>query len=401
MKRIILHIDMNAFFASVEQQADPKLKGKPVIVGTGIGLRGVVSTSSYEARPYGIKSGMPLREAIKLCPYATFIPVDPYKYESVSKKIMDIFFKYTPLVEVFSIDEAYLDVTGSLRIYGSVDKLVTKIKEDIKQEFGVSCSAGMGPNKLLAKLASSMDKPDGFARIMEEDVPLLATKLLVSALCGIGPGLTKSLEKLNIITMKDLAECNEKILIERYGIIGRRLHLMSLGKDPSPVLPYFHYEDAKSMGHSITFGEDVSDFMKIKRTLLWLSERVGRRLRKAKMRGKKVTIGIRYGDFTSIGKGRSILQYINDGYEIYRSALEIMKSFIDPEREIRLVGVSVSRLVKGIYEPDLFEDFEKKERLLHATDKINDRFGEFTVKRAFLLGKVVRKILFNPLHPAR
>ena len=119
------------------------------------------------------------------------------------------------------------------------------------------------------------------------------------------------------------------------------------------------------------------------------------------MRSKKVTIGIRYGDFTSIGKGRSILQYINDGYEIYRSALEIMKSFIDPEREIRLVGVSVSRLVKGIYEPDLFEDFEKKERLLHATDKINDRFGEFTIKRAFLLGKVVRKILFNPLHPAR
>lgn len=401
MKRIVLHIDMNAFFASVEQQANPTLKGKPVIVGTGIGFRGVVSTSSYEARPYGVKSGIPLREALKLCPHAILVPVDPSKYETVSKKIMDIFFKYTPLVEVFSVDEAYLDVTGSLRLFSSVENIATKIKEDIKREFGVTCSVGMGPNKLLAKLASSLDKPDGFARIMEEDVLHLSAKLDVSELCGIGPGLTKSLGKLNITTMKDLAECDEEILVDRYGIIGRRLHLMGLGKDPSPVLPYFHYVDAKSMGHSITSGEDISDLMKIKRTLLWLSERVGRRLRKVKMRGKKVTIGIRYSDFTTISKGRSILQYINDGYQIYRCGIEIMKSFLEPGRDVRLVGVSVSRLVKGIYEPDLFEDFEKRDRLLSAIDKINDRFGEFTVKRAFLLGKVVRKILFNPLHPVK
>ena len=401
MKRIVLHIDMNAFFASVEQQANPTLKGKPVIVGTGIGLRGVVSTSSYEARPYGVKSGIPLREALKLCPHAILVPVDPSKYEFVSKKIMDIFFKYTPLVEVFSVDEAYLDVTGSLRLFSSVDNIITKIKEDIKREFGVTCSVGMGPNKLLAKLASSLDKPDGFARIMEEDVPYLSAKLKVSELCGIGPGLTKSLGKFNITTMKDLAECDVEILADRYGIIGRKLHLMGLGKDSSPVLPYFHYEDAKSMGHSITFGEDISDLMKIKRILLWLSERVGRRLRKVKMRGKKVTIVIRYSDFTTISKGRSILQYINDGYQIYKCGLEIMRSFLEPERDVRLVAVSVSRLVKGIYEPDLFEDFEKRERLLSAVDKINDRFGEFTVKRALLLGKHIRKIIFNPLRPVK
>lgn len=390
---------MNAFFASVEQQANPKLRGKPIIVGTGIGLRGVVSTSSYEARPYGIKSGMPLREAIRLCPHAIFIPVDPYKYESISKKIMDIFFKYTPLVEVYSVDEAYLEITGSLRLYGSIEELVTGVKEDIKEEFGVTCSVGMGPNKLLAKLASSLDKPDGFARIMDEDVPLLAPGLKVSELCGIGPGLTESLNKLNILTMKDLGECKEDILVERFGIIGRQLHMMGLGKDPSEVQPYYHFEDAKSMGHSITFGEDVHDYTKLKRTLLWLSERVGRRLRKSKVRGKKITVGIRYSDFTTTGKGRSILQYINDGYQIYRCGLEIMKSFLDREQEVRLVGISVSRLVKGIYEPDLFEDFEKREKLLNALDKINDRFGEFTIKRAFLLGNKVRKIIFNPMRP--
>lgn len=401
MKRIILHIDMNAFFASVEQQADPRLKGKPVIVGTGLGLRGVVSTSSYEARPYGVKSGMPLREALKLCPYAILIPVDPVKYESVSKKVMDIFFSYTPLVEVFSVDEAFLNVTGSLRLFGTVENIVTKIKEDIKKEFRVTCSVGLGPNKLLAKLASSMDKPDGFARIMEEDVPHLSAKLPVSELCGIGPSLTISLEKLNIITMKDLAECGEKILVEKFGIIGRKLHLMGLGDDPSSVLPYFHYEDAKSMGHSVTFRKDISDLMKIKRTLLWLSERVGRRLRKAKMRGKKITMVVRYSDFTTISKGRTILQYINDGYQIYRCGFEIMKSFLLPDREVRLIGVSVSRLVKDIYEPDLFEDFEKQERLLSAIDRINDRFGEFTIKRALLLGKNVRRKLFNPLRPVK
>jgi len=401
MNRIILHIDMNAFFASVEQQADPTLKGKPVIVGTGLGLRGVVSTSSYEARCYGVKSGMPLREALKLCPYAVLIPVDPVKYESVSRRVMDIFFRYTPLVEVFSVDEAFLDVTGSLRLFGSVENIVDKIKTDIKKELGVTCSVGMGPNKLLAKLASGMDKPDGFARIMEEDVPPLSSKLPVSELCGIGPGLTKSLERLNIITMKNLAECDEEILVNRYGIIGRKLHLMGQGKDPSPVMPYFHYEDAKSMGHSITFKEDISDLTTLKRILLWLSEKVGRRLRKAKMRGKKVTIVIRYSDFSTVSKGRSILQFINDGYKIYKCGFEIMKSFLMPERYVRLIGVSVSRLVKGIYEPDIFEDFEKQERLLNVIDRINDRFGEFTIKRAFLLGKNVQRRLFNPLRPVR
>ena len=401
MRQTILHIDMNAFFASIEQQANPKLKGKPVIVGTGLASRGVVSTSSYETREYGVKSGMPIREALKLCPHAILVPVDVSKYESVSKKVMNIFFSYTPLVEVFSVDEAFLDVTGSLRLYGSVENIVTKIKEDIEREFGVTCSVGLGSNKLLAKLASSMDKPDGFARIMEEDFPLLAAKLHVSELCGIGRGLTKSLEKLNIMTIKDRGECDKKILIDTYGIIGKTLHLMGLGKNPSPVLPYFHYEDAKSMGHTITFAEDISDITIVKRTLFWLSDRVGRRLRKAKMRGKKVTTVIRYSDFTTISKGRTIVKYINDGHQIYRCGLEIMKSFLIPERDIRLVGISVSRLVKGISEPDLFEDFDKRTRLLSAIDRINDRFGEFTVKSATLLGKHVRKRLFNPLRPVK
>jgi DNA polymerase-4 len=399
VRRIVLHIDMNAFFASVEQQANPRLKGKPIIVGTGIGLRGVVSTSSYEARPYGIRSGMPLREAISLCPNALLIPVDPAKYESVSKKIMDIFFRYTPLVEIFSVDEAYLDITGSLRLHGSIEEIVTSIKTDIEKAFGVTCSVGLGPNKLLAKLASSLDKPDGFARIMEEDVAHLADKLKASELCGIGPHLSSSLEELNIVTMKDLADCDQQILIDRYGVIGRTLHLMGLGQDPSPVLPYFHYEDAKSMGHSITFSQDVRDFSKIKRTLLWLSERVGRRLRKAHMRGKKVTVALRYSDFTTIGKGRTILHYVNDGYRIYRCGLKIMKTFMEPDREVRLVAISVSRLVRDVYEPDLFEDYERDERLLAAIDRINDKFGEFTIKRAFLVGKIVRKKLFYPLTP--
>jgi len=399
MNKFILHIDMNAFFASVEQQADPTLKGKPVIVGTGLGLRGVVSTSSYEARPYGIKSGMPLREALRLCPHAVLVPVDPVKYEFVSRRIMNIFFRYTPLVEVFSVDEAFLDVSGSLRLFGSVEDIVYRIKNDIMDEFGITCSVGIGPNKLLAKLASGMDKPDGFAMITEEDVPYLSSKLSVSELCGIGIGLTKSLEKLNIFTMKDLGECDEDTLVQRFGVIGRKLHLMGVGKDPSPVLPYFHYENAKSMGHSITFKEDISDITSLKRTLLWLSEKVARRLRRAKMRGKKVTIVIRYSDFTTTSRGRSINEFINDGYKIYKCGVEIMRSFLIAERTVRLIGVSVSRLVKGIYEPDIFEDFEKQERLLNAIDRINDRFGEFTIKRAFLLGKNVRKRLFNPLRP--
>ncbi|TET21199.1 MAG: DNA polymerase IV, partial [Candidatus Cloacimonadota bacterium] len=278
---------------------------------------------------------------------------------------------------------------------------VLKIKDDIEEEFGVTCSVGMGPNKLLAKLASSLDKPDGFARILKEDVAYLAERLKVSQLCGIGPNLSASLEQLNIITMKDLGECDEQILIDRFGVTGRALHRMGLGKDSTTVLPYFHYEEAKSMGHSITFSKDVMDFTKIKRTLLWLSERVARRLRKVKMRGKKITVCIRYSDFTTISKGRTVLQYINDGYYLYRCGLEILKSFREPGRKIRLVAISASRLAKDIYEPDLFEDFEKQEKLVNAIDRINDRFGEFTIKRAFLLGNIVRRKLFCPLHPGK
>ena len=257
MNRTIVHIDQNAFFASVEQQCNPKLRGKPIaVIGSG---RTVVTTASYEARAFGVKTGMNTWEARQKCPHLIFVVGDNRKYTHTSSGIVRIFLEYTPLVEVFSIDEAFLDVTGSLRMFGSAERIAGLIKEEIRRQFGLTCSIGIAPNKLLAKLASEMQKPDGLTVILPEDVSRTLERVPIEDLCGIGSRTHKQLALYGIQTCGDLGRFPVDILRRKFGIIGERLHCMGLGIDDSPVVPVEETEEVKSVGHSMTLERDIKE----------------------------------------------------------------------------------------------------------------------------------------------
>jgi len=401
MERTIMHVDMNAFFASVEQQANPHLQGKPVMVCGDPTKRTTVATASYEARPFGVKAGMSLYEAQKRCPQGIFIQGNPDKYVYTSIKIVSIFTQFTPLVEVFSIDEAFLDLTGTERLFGSPIRIAQTIKQKIRQQFGLTCSIGIGPNKLIAKLASGMEKPDGLVVIKKEDVPQVLEKLPVSELTGIGKKTEEALGRLGIKSCGQLGRFPEDILVRLFGVFGRNLHFMGLGIDNSPVLPYFYQEKTKSMGHTLTLQEDTKDIAVIKRHLLQLSEQVGRRLRAEKYQGRTVALTLRYSNFYTFTKRRTIERHIDDGYEIYRVALSILETVNLSGYAVRLVGVSVSNLIKNIRQLSLLEEVQKREKLLGALDQINDRYGEFKIMRATLLQRTDQAGVVSPCWRAR
>ncbi len=395
-ERTIMHVDMNAFFASVEQQANPYLQGKPVMVCGDPTKRTTVAAASYEARPYGVKAGMSLYETQKRCPQGIFIQGNPDKYVYTSIKIISILTQFSPLIEIFSIDEAFLDITGTKRLFGSPIRIAQMIKQKIRQRFGLTCSIGIGPNKLIAKLASGMEKPDGLVVIKEEEVPQVLDKLPVSELNGIGEKTEETLGKLGIKTCGQLGRFPENILVRLFGVLGRNLHFMGLGVDSTPVLPYFYQEETKSMGHTLTLDKDTKDIGLIKRHLLQLSEQVGRRLRAEKYRGRTVALTLRYSDFYTFTKRRTIERYIEDGYEIYQVALSILETINLSGYAVRLVGVSVFNLIKNIRQLSLLEKVQKREKLLVALDQINDRYGEFTVMRATLLQRASQAGVIAP-----
>lgn len=383
-ERIILHLDLDAFFAQVEEAADPTLKGKPVFVVGHSLTSGVVLTANYEARKFGVKTGMPLREAKTLCPFACLVPADCAKYADTSEQIFAHLTSYTPEMEIFSIDEAFLDLTDTCHFWGSVEKVARQIKTWVWERFHLTLSIGVAPNKLLAKLASDWKKPNGFFRIRPEEMEKILSTLPVEKLCGIGPRLKAHLNRMGVFTAGDLGRFSETILLERFGIMGSVLKRMGQGIDHSQVLPADFSEEAKSMGHSYTLTRATRDRETLFRYLLWLSEKTARRLRRRGYEGCVIHLTLRFSDFETISRQRKFPFYTDEGKAIFEAAKGILAEIDRPARSVRLVGVSVSGLRTAGREGWLFEEFKKEKRLTQMIDNINDKYGEFTLRPAFL-----------------
>ncbi|MDD2309947.1 MAG: DNA polymerase IV [Desulfuromonadaceae bacterium] len=382
--KIIMHIDMNAFFASIEQQANPVLRGKPIAV-VGGGGRTVITTSSYEARAKGVKTGMAVWEGKRACPELIIVVGDNRKYTYTSSRINEIFRDYTPEVEAFSIDESWLDVTHSLSAFGSAVTIAHLIKARILHSLGITCSIGIAPNKLLAKLASEMQKPDGLTIIDPEDVSRVLERMPVGELCGVGRKTANALNLLSIYTCGELGRCEEERLTRKFGIIGRRLKEMGQGRDNSPVVRYGEESGVKSVGHSSTLERDIDDPLEIRRFLLQLSEMVGARARRYHVSGRTVHLYVRYADFFSSWEKQTTLKSsVNLSDVIYRAALGILDT-VELVQPVRLLGIRLSNLRHEVEQLPLFEHERKKLFAAQAMDSINERFGDMVCTLGSLL----------------
>ncbi|MFH1683759.1 MAG: DNA polymerase IV [Candidatus Margulisiibacteriota bacterium] len=398
MCKVILHVDMNAFFASVEQAANPGLKGRPVAVGGGIKKGSVVAAASYEAKAFGVKNGMSTWEARKICPQLVVVIGDMTKYIYTSKVMTRMLVDYTDLVEVFSIDEAFMDLTDTRHRYGGEVAIARDIKRRIFERFGLTCSIGIGPNKLMAKLAGELKKPDGLVVLQKEDIPEKIKDVPVGELCGVGRKIERYLFELGVRTIGDLHSYPRHKLVRRFGpAYGEQLYNMGQGIGSALVRPYYHETEARSMGHSYTLPKFTNDMDEVCGYLLRLSEQVGRRLRRENYRGNVVHASLGYGDHKYWSKQRKIEDYLDDGYEIFKIAQRLTQDACPEHRAlsrgrgaIRFVGISVSNLVHDIDQICVFEGDEKKKSLLRAVDEVNDRFGEFTIERAGIMRTVLR-----------
>jgi DNA polymerase IV (DinB-like DNA polymerase) len=343
--RIIFHVDMDQFFAAVEEQQRPELKGKPVVVGAdpkeGKG-RGVVSTSNYEARKYGIKSGMPITRAWRLCPEATFLPLNIPLYLQVSSRIMNIMGSYSEKFESWGLDEAFLDVSSRVESIEQARELALQIKKEIHEKEGLTCSIGIGPNKLIAKMASDMQKPDGLTIVEEKDVKAFLEPLDVDKLLWVGKKTARKLNKLGIKTIGDLARYDPSVLVDKFGMLGTQLYLYAQGQDRSEV----GFEgEVKSIGRNITFEKDTSDWDLVLKVLYKLCEDVHKELDQNRFLFKTVTITVRYENFETHTHSRTLPFLTSRLEDIKKTANELLQPYLRPERKIRLIGARVSSLV--------------------------------------------------------
>ncbi|MDD5492765.1 MAG: DNA polymerase IV [bacterium] len=400
MDRIVLHIDMNAFFASIEQKTNPALRGRPVIVCGNPETRTVVSAASYEAKPFGIKAGMSIGEARRRCPQAIFVIGNLAKYVDTSRQIFRILRQFSVKTEVFSIDEAFLEITDTCKSYDDALKVGQAIKKAISAAMGLTCSVGIGPNKLIAKLASDMQKPDGLVLIPPSQVEATLESLPIDNLCGVGRQMGKHLRALGIYTCGDLGRYPVTILRQHFGIIGEVLHNMGLGLDSTPV----HYSDdeppVKSMGHTHTLARDTADIGEIRRNIFALSEQVAVRLRKDNYCGRTVCLILRYSDFFTFSRHLTVDYFLDSGYDIYQQAWKIFTRIDWQGRAIRLIGISVSNLVRKTRQLYLLEEFNGIQSVDRVMDRINEKYGEFRIMRAAMMKserKLVQPILARGL----
>lgn len=380
--RYIIHCDMDAFYASVEQLKNPELKGKPVIVGGNPKSRGVVSTCSYEARKYGIRSAMPLAEAFRRCPGAIFLPPDFRAYKDFSSRMLKIFYDYTPLIEPISLDEAFLDVSGSIGLFGPAPDIALKIKERIKQELGLTVSVGIAHNKFLAKLASDISKPDGFLVISPNEVQKLLDPLDVGRLWGVGQKSAERLRGLNIKTIKDVRSLTKDNLTGLFGSLGEQLYLLARGIDNRPVETG---RRTKSVGRENTFAADIIKLDDLEKSILELSTDVGRSLRREGLKGRTITLKIKYNDFKAITRSKTLDVSTDLDEIIYREARLLLEGVLT--KPVRLAGVSVNNLTDDD-EPQLSlfgNHDEGKSKLARTIDLVKDKYGEKSIIRARLL----------------
>lgn len=393
---VIAHVDMDAFFAAVEVRNNPHLKGKPVIVGGGIGPRGVVSTCSYEARKYGVQSGMSAVQARKLCPKGIFISAGLKGYVYASANLQKIFELYSPRVQPISIDEAFLDLTGADRIYDGPVELVQKMKNEIWEKMKLTCSVGIAPTRYLAKLSSGLNKPNGLTVMNKEKFKEVFYSKPVDALWGIGESTKRTLVRKNIYTVADLAATDSKILKRIFGKNGDTLSIMSRGTDNGRVMRYEDIPHDKSMSHETTLREDIYDPTIIKATLLWLSDKVARRMRRHGYIGRTVSVKIRSSDFTTITRAHTLNKPTDRCDIIYQSAVKLIPKEYGMKYKVRLLGVRASQLKKiksssghdintdltSQYELIMDNSDEKYDKLTGAMDDIRDKYGEHIIKLA-------------------
>ena len=384
--RTILHVDMDAFYASVEQLDDPALRGRPVIVGGRPEQRGVVSAASYEARAFGVHSAMPSVTAHRLCPNGVFLPVRMPRYAELSRDIHAVFEHYTPLVEPLSLDEAYLDVTASRRLFGTGEQIGRTIKRRIRDEIGLVASVGVATNKFLAKLASDLDKPDGLVVIPPDEAERLLAPLPVSRLWGVGTATQEALARHGITTIGQLQPIAPEVLATWFGRVGTGLADLAHGRDESPVVPD---AEAKSLSAETTFAQDVADVDVLHRWLLDLTDHVARRLRRHRRRARTVQIKIRYGDFRTLTRAQTLAEPTDITDVVWANVRELFDRRIDLSRgAVRLVGVGVSGLGEpGPTQRTLFDTgrHDKLHQVDEAADAIRDKFGDDAVQRGALL----------------
>lgn len=352
--RTIFHIDMDAFFASVEEAENPSLRGKALIIGGLPGQRGVVSTCSYEARRYGVHSAMSLSEAEKRCPHGIFIPGNHSLYRAYSLKIMQFFYASTPYVEVVSIDEAYLDVTAIVKLYGGATALAKLLKEIILQQTKLTCSVGIASNKLMAKIASSANKPDGLTLIPQGTEALFLESLPVGTIPGIGKKTASAMEADGFNTIAQIQEAGIDRLMQLYGPWGYHCYQTAFGRDDRPV----QWEESapKSIGAEVTFDQNLDDLKVIKETLIRLCQKIWKRLRQNKMRARGITLKLRSAAFHTITRSATFGSHINNLDEISERAISLFESHYASQLPLRLIGISLEKLTDSYWQPTFWSE---------------------------------------------
>ncbi|MBW2145533.1 MAG: DNA polymerase IV [Deltaproteobacteria bacterium] len=385
MPRAIIHVDMDAFYASVEQRDRPELRGRPVVVGGPVKGRGVVSAASYEARSFGIHSAMPMAEALRRCPHAVFLPVRMKRYQEVSSVIRGVLLRFTPLVEHLALDESFLDVTGSQTLLGPAKEIAGRIKREIFEATGLTASAGVASNKFVAKIASDLDKPDGLVVVPHDGVHMFLEHLPVSRIWGVGRVTSRILEEMGIRSIGQLSRFPVDLLESRLGKTGLEIRKLACGEDDRPVEPY---TDARSVSHEETFARDIRDRETIRRELYRLTEKVGYRLRKRGLRGNVVQLKVRYPDFSTVTRRVTLQKPTNNDRVIFQEVQRLLDRTEAGRKNIRLLGVGISGLRPEEMEGQLglFPGQERRiEEEIKAVDRIRERFGPDAIKRGIVL----------------
>ncbi len=391
MTRVVLHIDMDAFFAAIEQRDQPHLRGKPVLVG-GRNRRGVVTTASYEARPFGCRSAMPMAQALRLCPHADVVPVRHEHYRAVSQQLRAIFHEFTPVVEPLSIDEAFLDVTGSQQLLGDGPAIAAKLKARVFAETQLTASIGVAPNKFVAKLASDLDKPNGLTQAPRDadDVAAWLAPLPIERLWGAGPRTQQRLTSLGVFTFGDAQQLSAERLAARFGATGERFYSLVRGIDDRPVITD---RAAKSISHEHTFPRDIADLDALRGILLDQLEQVAQRLRAARRLARTVSLKLRNGRFQTRSRRITLTRATNETAVLWRAARTLFDDWAQQPQPLRLLGVGVSglsdsnrvsELSVGVGEQlELFgrDETARGQRLDATVDAIRSRFGEQALVR--------------------
>jgi DNA polymerase IV len=383
----ILHVDMDAFYASVEIRDRPELKGKPIIIGHNAG-RGVVTSATYQAREFGVHAAMSMVQALRLCPSAIVIEPNHYKYAEVSERIREIFFDFTPLVEPLALDEAFLDVSGAKKIFSSPTFIAQAIRERVEKELKITCSVGIAPNKFVAKLASTMAKPDGYLVVAPEEILDFLHPLPIGALWGVGGKTEAELNRLGLKTIKQVAQTPLRTLKTAIGeSLGEHLHQLSWGKDDRTVEIW---EAEKSIGNEETFSQDLDENEDILREILRLSEKVGSRVRGAHLVAKTVVLKVRFANFSTITRSKTLPHPTNSKREIYKTASDLFKALKLTGVKIRLVGVRAENLmpIAGSSQQLSLDGAEESwKQIENAADRASERFGPEAVQPARLIGE--------------